>query len=485
LNLENISKSWFSNIRMDILSGMTVALALIPESLSFAIIAGVNPMVSLYAAFFIAVSISFFGGRSGMISSSTGSMALLMGSLVANHGVEYLFAATILTGMLQFLLGKLKMGRFMSFVPHPVLLGFVNALAILIFLAQLPRFMGEGLQMYIMVAGTLLLIYTLPKFIKGIPPALIAIVFMTIITAVAGIHVRTVGDYGNFSSVLPVFHIPSVSLSLHMLLVILPYSLSLSVVGLLESLLTAAVLDEMTETGSDRNQEMKGQGIANIIAGFFGGMAGCALIGQSIMNIKAGGKGRLSTFVSGVFLLVLVLALGDYVKGIPMAALVGVMLIVCMETMDLKAITQIHKMPVGDAAIMIITMAVMIATHDLGKGVLAGVIISAVSFGWKVSRIKTKEHLVEFDSTHYKLYRIYGHMFFGTMTHFVEQFHYSTDPDQVIIDFKNSHLWDHSAITAVSKVMDRYGKIGKSVTVVGLNRESHALMKRADLLNPS
>jgi sulfate permease, SulP family len=477
MNFMTIRESWFCNVRGDILSGMTVALALIPEALSFAIIAGVNPMVSLYSAFIIAVTVSFFGGRQAMISSSTGSMSLLMGALVASRGVEYLFAATILTGVLQFTMGKLKLGKFMAFIPHPVMLGFVNALGIMIFMAQIPRFIGESWPMYLIVAGTVVLMFLLPRFIKSIPPALICIILMTIISVTLGIHVRTVGDAGTITSILPAFHIPKINFSINTLLIILPYSLSLSIVGLLESLLTAAVLDEVTETKSSKSKEMKGQGIANIIAGLFGGMAGCALIGQSIMNVKSGGKGRLSTFVSGAFFLILIMILNNYVKVVPMAVLVGVMIIVCIETMNLESLKNINKMPRGEALIMLITMVIMIYTHDLGKGVLAGVVMSALVFGWNIAHIKVKEHDVDFDSVEYRVYRIHGQMFFGTTTHFLDSFNYVNDPEQVIIDFKNAHIWDHSAKTAIKRVIEKYQKLNKSVSIVGLNIESHELMR--------
>ena len=320
--------SWFFNIRKDILSGITVALALIPEAIAFSILAGVDPMVGLYASFIIAIVISFTGGRMGMISAATGAMASLMGPLVAKYGIEYLFAASILTGVIQYVMGVLKFGKFITFIPNSVIVGFVNALAIIIFMAQLTNFNGASWQMYAMVAGTLAIIYLLPLITKAIPSALVAIIVMTILSMNLHLDLRTVGDMGEITQTLPFFHIPDLTLSLQAIGYIFPISLALAVVGMTESLMTATIVDEMTETKSDKNKEVRGQGIANIVSGFFGGMAGCAMIGQTVINVKSGGRSRLSTFVSGVFLLFLIMVLGNVVKQIPMAALVGVMFMV-------------------------------------------------------------------------------------------------------------------------------------------------------------
>ncbi|RNB86872.1 SulP family inorganic anion transporter [Brevibacillus nitrificans] len=473
---------WFSNVRGDVLAGMTVALALIPEAIAFSIIAGVDPMVGLYASFCIAVTIAFAGGRPGMISAATGAMALLMVSLVKEHGLEYLLAATLLTGVIQFLLGMLKIGRFMTFVPHSVVIGFVNALAILIFLAQLPHFVGASWVMYAMVLGTLAIIYILPRFTKAVPPALVAIIVMTAITIFGGLDLRTVGDMGQITRSLPMFHIPVVPLNLETLLIILPYSFPLALVGILESLMTASILDEMTDTRSDKNREVKGQGIANLINGFFGGMAGCAMIGQSVINVKSGGRGRLSTLVAGVFLLFLIMVLGDIVQQIPMAALVGVMVMVSIGTFDWQSLKNLRKIPVSDSLVMLVTVAIVVATHDLAKGVIAGVVLSAVIFGWKMARLKSTEELNE-DGV--KVYIISGQLFFGTMTHFIEQFDYQADPEHIIINLSRSHIWDHSAVTAVSKVVLKYQQLGKHVSIEGLNAESRSLMERVGISAPS
>lgn len=482
MNIQQLKMDWFSNVRGDVLAGMTVALALIPEAIAFSIIAGVDPMVGLYASFCIAVTIAFAGGRPGMISAATGAMALLMVSLVKEHGLEYLLAATLLTGVIQFLLGMLKIGRFMTFVPHSVVIGFVNALAILIFLAQLPHFVEASWVMYAMVLGTLAIIYILPRFTKAVPPALVAIIVMTAITIFGGLDLRTVGDMGQITRSLPMFHIPVVPLNLETLMIILPYSFPLALVGILESLMTASILDEMTDTRSDKNREVKGQGIANLINGFFGGMAGCAMIGQSVINVKSGGRGRLSTLVAGVFLLFLIMVLGDIVQQIPMAALVGVMVMVSIGTFDWQSMKNLRKIPVSDSLVMLVTVAIVVATHDLAKGVIAGVVLSAVIFGWKMARLKSTEELNE-DGI--KVYVISGQLFFGTMTHFIEQFDYQADPEHIIINLSRSHIWDHSAVTAVSKVVAKYQQLGKHVSIEGLNAESRSLMERVGISAPS
>lgn len=480
MNLENIKNSWFSNVKGDILSGITVALALIPEAISFAIICGVDPMVGLYASFCIAVTISLFGGRPAMISAATGAMALVMVTLVKNHGIEYMFAATILTGIIQFILGKLKVGKLISFVPHPVISGFVNSLAILIFMAQLPHFIGATWVMYAMVAGTLAIIYLFPKITKAVPSPLVAIIVITVITVITGVNLRTVGNMGNITRALPVFHFPQIPFTIETLSIIFPFAVTLSLVGIMESLLTATILDEMTDSKSKKSKEVEGQGIANIVAGFFGGMAGCAMIGQSVINIKSGGKTRLSTFVSGSFLLFLILCLGDVVKVIPMAALVGVMIMVSISTFEWKSITEIKKMPLSCAVVMLSTMAVVVSTHNLALGVLAGIAISAVMFAWKMTEVKIRVHSVEYNENTYKVYRVSGQIFFASTSKFIDMFNHIEDPDEVIIDFKNSHIWDHSAVTAIMKVRQKYASLGKQVSFVGLNKESNSVVVRAD-----
>ncbi len=476
--LQQLKNTWLFNVRGDVLAGITVALALIPEAIAFSIIAGVDPMVGLHASFCIAVIISITGGRPGMISAATGAMAVLMVTLVADHGIEYLYAATILTGIIQFLMGTLKLGRFITFVPHSVVIGFVNALAILIFMTQLVQFEGATWVMYALVAATLAIIYGFSLLTKAVPSALVAIVVMTCITVFFGISGNTVGDMGNITQSLPLFHIPDVLFNWETLKIILPVSFTMALVGLLESLLTATILDEATETKSDKNREVRGQGIANTITGFFGGMAGCAMIGQSVINVKSGGRGRLSTLVAGVFLLFLIMVLGDVVKSIPMAALVGVMIMVSIGTFDWGSILNARKIPLTDTIIMAVTVAVVVYTHDLAKGVMVGVVLSALIFGWRMAKLSADKHVTEQGIKHY---RIRGQMFFGTMSHFTELFDPQGDPEQIVIDLSASHVWDHSAVTAIAKVLVKYEALGKSATIIGLNDESKKLIDRVGL----
>ncbi|RCX16507.1 SulP family sulfate permease [Fontibacillus phaseoli] len=473
----NTSAGWFSNTRNDVLSGLTVAVALIPEAIAFSILAGVSPMVGLYASFCIAVVISFAGGRPGMISAATGAMALLMGGLVRDHGIEYLFAATILAGMLQIVMGQLKLGKWISFLPHSVMTGFVNALAILIFMAQLTHFSGQGWLMYGLVALTLAIIYLVPRFTKAVPSALVAIIIVSVLSITLNLDVKTVGDMGDISSSLPVFHLPDVVLSWDMLKTIFPISLSLAVVGLLESLMTATLIDDITNTSSDKNREMKGQGLANIVTGFFGGMAGCAMIGQSMVNIKSGGRTRLSTLVSGVGLLFLIIVLGGVVKQIPMAALVGVMFMVCIGTFEWNSLRSLHKVPKSDALVMIVTVVTVVATDNLSIGVGIGVLLSALVFAWKIARIRISR--TEADEV--GMYSVTGQMFFGTVTNFLNEFDPEQDPEVIVIDFSKSHIWDHSAANAISKVLFKYRQLDKEVSIVGLNEESTRLVERLGL----
>lgn len=372
--IEKIKKEWFSNIRGDILSGMVVALALIPEAIAFSIIAGVDPMIGLYASFTMAVVISFTGGRPGMISAATGAMALLMGPLVRDHGLEYLFAATILTGIIQILFGVLKIAKLMKFIPRAVMIGFVNALAILIFMAQVPHLINVTNITYLFVIITLLIVYILPRFLKVIPAPLIAIIILTAVAIFGNVNVATVGDLGKITQSLPSFFIPNVPFSFETLAIIFPYALALSIVGLLESLLTASIVDDATDTDSNKNREARGQGIANIVTGFFGGMAGCAMIGQSVINVKSGGRGRLSTFVAGVFLMFLIMVLGSLVVQIPMPVLVGIMIMVCIGTFDWSSFKYLITAPKGDAIVMLVTVIIVVATDNLSIGVIAGVI---------------------------------------------------------------------------------------------------------------
>ncbi len=472
----SIKEQWFGNVRGDILAGIVVALALIPEAIAFSIIAGVDPMVGLYASFCIAVIIAFVGGRPGMISAATGAMALLMVTLVADHGLQYLFAATILTGIIQLLLGVFKLARFMKFIPRSVMIGFVNALAILIFMAQLEQFVGATWVMYAMVAGALAIIYLFPRITKAVPSPLVAIIVISIIAITTGSDVRTVGDMGELTRKLPVFLIPDIPLNLETLKIIFPYSLGLAIVGLLESLLTASIVDDMTDTESNKNREARGQGIANIINGFFGGMAGCAMIGQSVINVKSGGRGRLSTLTAGVFLMFLILVLGDLVVQIPMAALVGVMIMVSIGTFDWTSLRNMAKVPATDSIVMVVTVVTVVFTHDLSKGVFAGVLLSAIFFVAKISKVKVSTVLDE--KAGKRTYKVTGQLFFASVTDFAGSFDLKETAQEVVIDLSEAHVWDDSAVAAIDKIVMKLRENGTSVQLVGLNEPSLHLVDK-------
>ncbi|GLI83076.1 sodium-independent anion transporter [Rossellomorea marisflavi] len=473
-----IKQQWFSNVRGDILSGIVVALALIPEAIAFSIIAGVDPMVGLYASFCIAVIISFVGGRPAMISAATGAMALVMVPLVKDYGLNYLLAATILTGVIQLLFGVCKIAKLMKFIPRAVMIGFVNALAILIFSAQLPHFFNINGMTYVFVAVTLVVVYVLPRFVKSIPAPLVAIVVLTAVALISKADLRTVGDLGTIRQTLPSFFLPDIPFSLETLGIILPYSLALAIVGLLESLMTASIVDDMTDTESNKNQEARGQGIANIINGFFGGMAGCAMIGQSVINVKSGGRGRLSTFVAGSFLMFLIIVLGDFVVKIPMAVLAGIMIMVSIGTFDWSSFRYIRKAPKADAAVMLITVAIVVATHDLSKGVIAGVLLSAMFFVAKISKLKVTEK-VEGVNRHFI---VEGQLFFASVDTFVGAFQLSDEVQHVKIDFTDAQIWDESAVAAFEKVLSKCRDQGCEVETVGLSSSSKKIQDSLLLL---
>ncbi|RFU64310.1 SulP family inorganic anion transporter [Bacillus sp. V59.32b] len=476
MNLQTIKQEWFGNIRGDVLSGIVVALALIPEAIAFSIIAGVDPMVGLYASFCIAVVIAFVGGRPGMISAATGAMALVMVDLVKDHGLQYLLAATVLTGVIQIILGVCKIGRLLKFIPRSVMIGFVNSLAILIFMAQLPHFVGETWVMYAMTAGALAIIYLFPKVTKAVPSPLVAIIIITIISVVAGTPTRTVGDMGELKQALPMFMLPDIPVNLDTLLIILPYSIALAFVGLLESLLTAQIVDDLTDTDSNKNKEARGQGIANIITGFFGGMAGCAMIGQSGINIKSGGRGRLSSLVAGVFLMVLIVSLNGVLVKIPMAALVGVMIMVCIGTFDWSSLTKLHLVPKTDTIVMLVTVSTVVYTHDLSKGVFAGVVLSMIFFAVKISKVQVDKNIDP--AAKRSTYYVKGQLFFASVSDFVSKFDYRESSDVIVIDFSQSHVWDDSAVGAIDKVVMKYQDNGKTVQLLGLNKDSSALIEK-------
>ncbi|MGJ9385800.1 SulP family inorganic anion transporter [Salipaludibacillus sp. CF4.18] len=473
--IQKLKTVWLGNIRGDVLAGIVVALALIPEAIAFSIIAGVDPMVGLYASFCICVVIAFIGGRPGMISGATGAMALLMITLVADHGLEYLLAATILTGIIQLLFGVFKLASFMKFIPRSVMIGFVNALAILIFTSQLQHFAGETWIMYSLVALTLLIIYILPRFTKAVPSTLVAIIVVTAIAIFVNTGVRTVGDMGSLTQTLPIFALPSIPLTFETLMIIFPYALALAIVGLLESLLTASIVDDMTDTDSNKNKESLGQGITNMITGCFGGMAGCAMLGQSVINVKSGGNGRLSSLVAGAVLMFLIIALGNIVVQIPMAALAGVMIMVAIGTFDWNSLKNIHKLPRTDAAVMVVTVGTVLYTHDLSKGVFAGVVLSTIFFAIKISKVKVESSL-EADSV--KVYHLKGQLFFASVTDFIASFDFNEDVDKVNIDVSKAQLWDDSAVGAMDKAESKFEQRGIKVEIRGLDKQSSILMDK-------
>lgn len=476
-NLSSLRQDWLGNVRGDLLAGIVVALALIPEAIAFSIIAGVDPKVGLYASFCIAVVIAFAGGRPGMISAATGAMALLMVGLVKDHGLQYLLAATLLTGVLQILAGVFKLGVLMRFVSRSVVTGFVNALAILIFMAQLPELTSVPWTVYVMVAAGLAIIYLFPRLTRTVPSPLVAIVVLTIVALMLKLDIRTVGDMGQLPDSLPVFLLPQVPLSLDTLWIILPVSATLAVVGLLESMLTAQIVDDLTDTPSNKNREAMGQGVANIASGFIGGMAGCAMIGQSVINVKSGGRGRLSALASGVFLLLMVVFAGPWVKQIPMAALVAVMIMVAIGTFSWSSLRDLRTYPKTSSLVMIATVIVTVFTQDLAKGVLTGVLLSALFFARKVGRVL---HIgsVSANDGRERHYTVTGQVFFVSADSFIGSFDFKEAIGRVRIDVSPAHFWDLSAVGALDKVVLKFRREGTEVELIGMNEASATLVDR-------
>ena len=474
--LSRLQAEWLSNVRGDVLAGMVVALALIPEAIAFSIIAGVDPKIGLYASFCIAVVIAFVGGRPGMISAATGAMALVMVDLVADHGLQYLLAATVLTGIIQIVFGLLKVGQYMKFVSRSVMTGFVNALAILIFMAQLPELIGVTWETYAMVAAGLAIIYLLPRVTKAVPSPLVSIVVLTAFAIFMDLDLRTVGDMGELPNDIPVFLLPDIPLTLETLKIILPYSLTLAVVGLLESLMTAQIIDELTDTPSAKNRECMGQGTANIFAGFLGGMAGCAMIGQSVINVKSGGRGRLSTLCAGVFLLFLILVLGDLVSQIPMPALVAVMIMVSIGTFSWASIRNLTTHPKSSSIVMLATVVVVVLTHDLAKGVLVGVLLSGLFFARKVAQVAAVTS--EKTAPNTRTYRVAGQIFFASSETFTNAFDFKEVLERVQIDLTRAHFWDLTAVGALDKVVLKFRREGTEVELIGLNEASATIVDK-------
>ena len=478
--LQSLKNTWFFNIRGDVLAGLVVALALIPEAIAFSIIAGVDPKVGLYASFCIAVVIAFVGGRPGMISAATGAMALVMVTLVKNHGLEYLLAATLLTGVLQIGAGYLKLGSLMRFVSRSVVTGFVNALAILIFMAQLPELTNVTWQVYAMCAAGLAIIYLfpyVPKLGKVIPSPLVCILSMTAVAMYFGLDIRTVGDMGELPNTLPIFLWPDVPLTFETLAIIFPYAAALAVVGLLESMMTATIIDDLTDTNSDKNRECKGQGVANIASGLLGGMAGCAMIGQSVINVKSGGRGRLSCLVAGVVLLLMVVFLSDWVSQIPMAALVAVMIMVSIGTFSWDSLRNLKHYPLSTNIVMLATVAVTVYTHNLAYGVFVGVLLAAMFFANKIGHFLYIN--AELDSEgRQRTYKVVGQVFFSSAEKFIAAFDFKDTVRQVTIDLSRAHFWDITAVAALDKVVIKLRREGIEVNVLGLNEASATIVDR-------
>jgi SulP family sulfate permease len=475
--MKSLRQDWLSNVRNDLLAGIVVALALIPEAIAFSIIAGVDPKVGLYASFCIATVIAFTGGRPGMVSAATGAMALLMVTLVKEHGLQYLLAATVLTGVLQIIAGWLKLGALMRFVSRSVITGFVNALAILIFMAQLPELTNVTWHVYAMTAAGLGLIYGFPYITKAVPSPLVAIVVLTAVAIFLGLDIRTVGDMGQLPDSLPVFLLPDIPLNLETLAIIFPVSATLAVVGLLESMMTASIVDDLTDSNSNKNRECVGQGVANIASGFLGGMAGCAMIGQSVINVKSGGRGRLSTLAAGVFLLLMVVFIGDWVARIPMAALVAVMIMVSIGTFNWGSIRNLREHPKSSSVVMLATVVVTVGTHDLAKGVLVGVLLSGFFFAHKVGQILRVASRTE-DEGRVRTYTITGQVFFASADRFINAFDYREVIEKVRIDVSRAHFWDITAVRALDKVVIKFRREATEVEVIGLNEASTTMVDK-------
>ena len=467
--------------RTEVLAGLVVALALIPEAIAFSIIAGVDPRIGLFASFTMAVSISFLGGRPAMISAATGAIALVIAPVAREYGIDYLVATVILGGIIQLVLGVLGVAKIMRFIPRSVMVGFVNALAILIFLSQVPHLVGVPWIVYPLVAAGIVIMVLLPRWTKVVPAPLVAIVLLTVAVVVAAINVPTVGDEGTLPESLPSLFFPNVPLNLETLQIIAPYALALALVGILESLLTAKLVDDVTDTHSNKTREAWGQGTANVITGFFGGMGGCAMIGQTMINVKASGaRTRLSTFLAGVFLLILVVGLGDVVAIMPMAALVAVMIMVSVGTFDWHSIqlSTLRRMPKSETAVMVATVVVTVATHNLAYGVIVGVLVAMVLFAQRVAHFTSVKRLDASDADDQRVYAVEGELFFASSNDLVYQFDYAGDPKNIVIDMTKAHIWDASTVASLDAVTTKYEAKGKTVTIIGMNDDSAARHER-------
>ncbi len=479
ISIDAYRVQWLGNIRGDLLAGLVVALALIPEAIAFSIIAGVDPKVGLYASFSIALITAIAGGRPGMISAATAATAVLMVTLVRDHGLQYLLATTVLAGLLQIAAGFLRLGFVMRYVSKSVMTGFVNALAILIFLAQLPELDPRDVTWltYLLVAAGLAIIYGFPLLTRSIPSPLVTIIVLTVVTVALGLDVRTVGDMGELPDTLPVFLVPDIPLTFETLQIILPYAVAVAVVGLLESLMTQNIVDDLTDTKSDRNQECIGQGLANTATGFIGGMAGCAMIGQSIINVKSGGRGRLSCAVAGVFLLILVVGLGDLVRIIPMPALVAIMIMVSVGTFSWSSIGNLRTHPRSSSVVMIATVVTVVYTHNLAIGVLVGVLLSGIFFAGKIAQLFRVRSEISPDGR-VRTYHVDGQVFYGSVEDFMNAFDFREAPERVVIDVSRAHIWDISAVQALDMAILKFRRDGAEVQVVGMNEATETLVDR-------
>ncbi|MGV8884977.1 MAG: SulP family inorganic anion transporter [Microbacteriaceae bacterium] len=462
----------------EVLAGLVVALALIPEAISFSIIAGVDPRVGLFSAFVMAVSISILGGRPAMISAATGAVALVIAPVMRDYGLDYLIATVILAGLFQVVLAVIGVARLMRFIPRSVMVGFVNALAILIFLAQLPYLTNVSWLVYVLVAAGLAILVFLPRLTKAVPGPLVAIVVLTLVTVFAALVVPTVGDEGELPRSLPELFIPQVPLTWDTLAIIAPYAFAMALVGLLESLMTAKLVDDITDSGSNKTRESWAQGVSNMLSGFFGGMGGCAMIGQTMINVKASGaRTRISTFCAGAFLLILVVVFGDVVAIIPMAALVAVMVMVSVGTFDWHSVrpSTLRRMPKSETAVMIVTVVAVVATHNLAIGVLCGVVLAMVLFARRVAHVVVVTRTVAADAAHYA---VAGELFFASSNDLTTQFRYADDPDSVVIDMTQSHIWDASTVAALDAITTKYARYGTTVEIIGMNAASTAMHTR-------
>ncbi|MFC9986395.1 SulP family inorganic anion transporter [Streptomyces globisporus] len=475
--LRGLKPDWISDPkvwRTEVLAGLVVALALVPEAISFSIIAGVDPAIGLFASFTMAVVISIVGGRRAMISAATGAVALVIAPLNREHGFGHLVAAVVLAGVFQVVLGALGVAKLMRFIPRSVMVGFVNSLAVLIFMAQIPEMRDVPWAVYPLIAAGLALMVFFPKVTTVIPAPLVSIVILTVITVGAAIAVPTVGDKGELPSSLPVPGLPDVPFTLDTLTTIAPYAFAMALVGLMESLMTAKLVDDITDTHSNKTRESIGQGIANIVTGFFGGMGGCAMIGQTMINVKvSGARTRLSTFLAGAFLMVLCIAFGPVVSDIPMAALVAVMIMVTFATFDWHSIAPktLRRMPAGEIAVMVITVAAVVTTHNLAVGVVLGSVTALVIFAKRVAHLAEVTAVVDPDGGTV-VYRVTGELFFASSNDLVGRFDYATDPDKVVIDLSSTHIWDASSVAALDAIETKYARRGKTVEIIGLNTPS-------------